>query len=240
MTRHFTTLHENVFKKPGAKQNYKMWSKVISRVQNQTLLRLLSCMQLSSKFASHYQVLSPKKIRQFLTDAGHSFTITSIIASEMRVFQTLDFKIPLSPPLVHFETLLTILMKDYSALKSETYHIEVLEPIHELGLQILDIAFLLHHELYSNLFYMATGERGPTGSQRLKFLGVECDNLYLAAAVIACAAVMLYEHQNDLAEGVLTYVSSRTGIPKKDIAGLASILRRLSLEASSRLENCMN
>ncbi|XP_071451701.1 cyclin N-terminal domain-containing protein 1-like [Hetaerina americana] len=226
--RHFTTLHENVFKKPGVK-NFKMWSKVVSRVQNQVLLRVMSCIQLSSKFVTHYQVLSPKTIRQFLVEAGHSFTITSIIASEMRVFKTLDFKVPLSSPLVHFETLLTILIKDFEAWKGKTYEAEILEPVYGLGLQILDIAFMSHHELYSSLFCMATGEIGPIGDQRIKFLGVECDNLFLVAGVISCAADLLYHQENDLAARVLIHLSSTTGIPKKDIYGLASILKKLSL-----------
>jgi hypothetical protein len=56
---------------------------------------------------------------------------------------------------------------------------------------------------------------------------VECDNVYLACAVIACAA--------DLSEAnsktVITKLHQKAGIPLKDLESLSSIITELILTA---------
>jgi hypothetical protein len=62
---------------------------------------------------------------------------------------------------------------------------------------------------------------------RREFVAVECDNVYLACAVIACAADLLEAN----GKTVIIRLQQETQIPLKDIEGLSLIITGLILSA---------
>jgi len=54
---------------------------------------------------------------------------------------------------------------------------------------------------------------------------VECDSVYLACAVIACAAYLSEANRND----ITVKLQQETGIPLKDLECLSSIITELIL-----------
>uniref|UniRef100_A0A1B6DNG8 Cyclin N-terminal domain-containing protein n=1 Tax=Clastoptera arizonana TaxID=38151 RepID=A0A1B6DNG8_9HEMI len=91
---HFKSLIKNVWVNNEYEECTKKWKHVMSRVKSQFLLRLLSCIQISAKFTNsqNQKLIQAMAVKKFLSKAGKVYSLRSILASEVRVLKTIDFK----------------------------------------------------------------------------------------------------------------------------------------------------
>lgn len=66
---------------------------------------------LKLNFVGHLQAITPSKGQRFLNSISHCYTLGSIVKSELRILQTLDYHILITTPLTFLETILEILGK---------------------------------------------------------------------------------------------------------------------------------
>ncbi|XP_021937084.1 cyclin N-terminal domain-containing protein 1-like isoform X2 [Zootermopsis nevadensis] len=217
LTCQYLQLYAYVWNKPGAsiENSQRQWDRVVDRVKHQLILRALTCMQLASKLVNTSEILTPVAIMNFLKHANQDFTEQSIISSERRVFETIQFKIPFSHPLTYVEFLI-------QQLSDPQIDID-LDSLYSTSIKVLDVAYIQHHEIYLKLFHLITGRWERTPRERQEFLAVECDNIYLACAVIVCAADISEANSKN----VIIKLHQRTGIPLNDLQGLSSIITEL-------------
>ncbi|GFO02219.1 cyclin n-terminal domain-containing protein 1-like [Plakobranchus ocellatus] len=113
MTRHINDLYAHVQNSNSSKKKSD-WACILDRVKNQAFLRILSCCQIASKLSSHYKVITVKRARKCLLEAGYSYSDESIVQSEMRVLKTLSYNMSGATCLDFIEILLEILVAIFS------------------------------------------------------------------------------------------------------------------------------
>ena len=69
--------------------------------------------------------------------------------------------------------------------------------LHEAGVKILDIVYLKHHEIYSQLCTTATGEQ-CCKEDRHKLAIISSDLMLLAVAIIGAAAYIINQSTSDM------------------------------------------
>lgn len=197
------------------------WKTVEQKLHSQTSLRMLSCVQLASKFVIHPKIIRPKEIQNFLKAEGKAYTLPTIVASEMRVWKTLNLQINIPTVLTYVEILLEQL-KTCSTLPLSY------ETIHSRVVFFIDVAYLHHHEIYRKLFYLSTGRWEPTTKEKEEFLTTECNVLYRATAILALS-ITFTSRDLGLCESVNSELSHLTQLPPQDIKVLANIMRQIVL-----------
>lgn len=195
------------------------WKTVESKIFLQTSLRMLSCIQLASKFVVHPKIIRPKDIQKFLNAEGKFYTLPVILASEMRVWKTLNLQINIPTVLTYVEILLEQLNKCYSLPLSS-------DNIHSMIVSFIDLAYLHHQEIYRKLFYLSTGRWEPTSNEKKEFLKTEGNLLYRATAILALSITFT---SRDLCDSVNSQLSLLTQLSSEDITALSKVLRQIVL-----------
>ncbi|BFZ24016.1 hypothetical protein BsWGS_27055 [Bradybaena similaris] len=218
MLKHILDLYAHV---QNSKSNSKKtdWECILGRVKNQIFLRILSCCQIASKLNSHYEVITVKRARRCLLDAGYSYSCESILQSEMRVLKTLAFRVSRTSSLDFIEILLEILGHN---TQGEGIHIKV---YHHTAVKILTLVSLHLHEVYHRL-YLSTAGVGAgvlvsTDEQRSKLAAVMMDKMLLAVAVVIAAVHVI---DNTLTQKVTIHLHKISEVPVEDIQDFAKVL----------------
>ncbi|XP_019629022.1 PREDICTED: cyclin N-terminal domain-containing protein 1-like [Branchiostoma belcheri] len=200
------------------------WSRVEGQLQKQMMLWILVCVQMASKVSSHYKIVTPGKACRFLVDAGHNFTRSEVIRSELKVLKTLNFNLSIPSPLTYLETLLEILGHNDSSVEVKV--------LHATSLKVLDLTYMQRHLVYNKLYMMATRSNTPASPDREKFVTVECDLMLLAVAVIGAASYILDMTTSDK---VIDQLGCITRIPGEDIVDFATILVECLIPSDLRI-----
>ncbi|CAG5127741.1 unnamed protein product [Candidula unifasciata] len=218
MLKHILDLYAHV---QNSKSNSKRtdWECILGRVKNQAFLRILSCCQIASKLNSHYEVITVKRARRCLLDAGYSYSCESILQSEMRVLKTLAFKVSRTSSLDFIEILLEILGHN---TRGEDLHIKV---YHNTAVKILTLISLHLHEVYDRL-YLSTAGAGAgalisTEEQRSKLAAVMMDKMLLAVAVVATAVHVV---DSTLTQKVIIHLHKISEVPIEDIQDFMKVI----------------
>lgn len=214
--QHFLDLLNKMWDKTNDSASEK-WKTVESKIYHQTSLRMLSCIQLASKFVVHPKIVRPKDIQKLLNAQGKMYTLPAILASEMRVWKTLNLQINVPTVLTYVEILLEQL-KSCSTLPLAN------ENIHSRVVSFIDVAYLHHQEIYRKLFYLSTGRWEPTSNEKREFLKTEGNVLYLATAILALSITFT---SRDLCDSVNSQLSLLTHLSSQDITALAKVLRQI-------------
>ncbi|XP_050414408.1 cyclin N-terminal domain-containing protein 1 isoform X1 [Patella vulgata] len=220
MTKHVQDLY-NHMKTTSSKTKQKDWNEVLDRVQNQLLLRLVSCCQIASKITSHYKVISAKKAKYFLRDLGLKYSSTSILQSELRVLKTLDFNVMETTPLVYMETILEILGYNDPSMSVKSYH--------AVALKVLDVVYLKNTQVYQELFLVIAKQTTPSISNRAAFIQVKCDKMFLAISVLTAAVYIVDQPMTDK---VIDHLNKITKRPCDDILDFATVIVQSVIEGS--------
>ena len=69
--------------------------------------------------------------------------------------------------------------------------------LHEIGVKLLDLVYMLHQEVYTKLLLVATGETYRSVNHRHKLAVLASDFMLLASAVISAAAFIVDEEASD-------------------------------------------
>ncbi|XP_065054480.1 cyclin N-terminal domain-containing protein 1-like isoform X2 [Rhopilema esculentum] len=213
MGKHISELYETVRNSSG-KDRRTDWNNVEQRVKEQLPLRAVTCIQVSSKLASHYKALSPSKAKRILASLGYHYTTASVIKSEIRLLKTLEFRISVPTPLVFLETLLEVLGLNDANIKVKL--------IHEVALKLLDTFYLKRRQMLEKLCKLTVNE---VNGHDVSVLGA--DYLLLATSIILSAADIL---NTDCSGVVANQLFNITKIPEKDIADFSKIITREALE----------
>lgn len=216
--KHFLDLLNRVWDKKNEPTSEK-WKTVESKIYRQTSLRMLSCIQLASKFVEHPKIIRPKEIQKFLKAEGTFYTLPVILASEMRVWKTLNLQINIPTVLTYVEILLEQL-KGCSTLPMSN------DIIHSRVVSFIDVAYLHHQEIYRKLFYLSTGRWEPTSNEKQEFIKTEANILYRATAILALSITFT---SRDLCDGVISQLSLLTQLSSQDITALAKVVRQIVL-----------
>uniref|UniRef100_A0A1B6GPG3 Cyclin N-terminal domain-containing protein n=1 Tax=Cuerna arida TaxID=1464854 RepID=A0A1B6GPG3_9HEMI len=212
---HFQDLHSRVWKE-DLDLAREQWKKVEEKLREQTPLRILSCIQIASKFVLHSKALKPKEIQSYLRTEGMEYTLKMIISSEMRVWKTLNFRIYIPTVMTYVDLLLEQLgvppQSDPSCVS-----------VHERAALFTDLAYLYHHEIYKKLFYLSTGRWDPTPTEKRRFRPTECDTLYRASALVALTLTVALRDPGD----VYLRLGNLTQLLPKDIQILAEVINQV-------------
>ncbi|RMX44328.1 hypothetical protein pdam_00018874 [Pocillopora damicornis] len=209
------------------------WKEVENRIKTQLPLRVMSCVQLASKLTSHYKVstqkllqrqymcfilstaITPNKGQRFLNSIGHCYTLGSIVKSELRILQTLDYHILITTPLTFLETILEILAPLKNCCITQLGHNDTqaqVKLLHDASVKLLDIVYLKFEEIYSKLCMAATGESCvKDGRQSLAI--ISSDLMLLAVSVIGAASYIVNQTTSDM---VIEQLGLITQIPVDD------------------------
>lgn len=188
MAKHVCDLYELI--RSNSETNLQRnWKEVENRVKNQLPLRVMSCVQLASKLTSHYKAITPSKGQRFLNSIGHCYTLGSMLKSELRILQTLDYHILITTPLTFLETILEILGHNDTRAQVKL--------LHDASVKLLDIVYLKFEEIYSKLCMAATGESCiKDGRQSLAI--ISSDLMLLAVSVIGAASYIVNQTTSDM------------------------------------------
>ncbi|GIY11144.1 cyclin N-terminal domain-containing protein 1 [Caerostris darwini] len=182
------------------------WEVIEERITEQTVLRVLTSIQLASKLSSHYDHVLPTQVAEFLEKSGgKSYSKSGIFSSEIRVMKTLGFKLNVTTPELYVETLLCVLYTNDPSTDDLLYTSAVI---------VLDLVYLNRKKIYDHLFENVTGISIEEISENETFLKIKADYMLLGTAIITAAAyIVMREHWNI----ILEQLHQITKILRKDI-----------------------
>ncbi|XP_071478962.1 cyclin N-terminal domain-containing protein 1-like [Diadema antillarum] len=189
------------------------WRTSIRRLCKQTLVFMVSCVQIASKLCSHYKIISCRRCAEMLQEKGHRYSTSKVLSSEMVVLKTLDYNLHTPSPLSYVETLLEIM--GHNDPESQV------KILHETCLKILDVVYINRKQMYGRLLQLAVGDSPVSERTRSKFAMVENDLMLLATAIIGAAS-----HFVDMSATatVVEHLARITKIPNDDITDFSSII----------------
>ncbi|RUS90929.1 hypothetical protein EGW08_001326 [Elysia chlorotica] len=218
MARHINDLYSHVQNSDSNKKKSD-WTCILDRVKNQTFLRILSCCQIASKLTSHYKVITVKRARKCLLEAGYSYSNESIIQSEMRILKTLSYNVSRESCLDFIDILLEIL--GYNAGK-DVLNVKV---YHDTAIKILTLICLNRHQIYDRLYLntarMYAGVLVSSQEQKRQLAVVTCDKMLLAVGTVAAAV-----HLNDdsLSHQIILQLHKISAVPVEDIQEFCKVI----------------
>ncbi|XP_064610465.1 cyclin N-terminal domain-containing protein 1-like isoform X2 [Liolophura sinensis] len=212
MIQHVKDLYKHVCES-SSRTKRKDWLGIMERVQNQLILRILSCCQLASKLSSHYRVVTVARVQRFLAGNGQRYTSESLLKSELRVLKTLDFKVNVMSPLTYLECLLEIIGHNEPGTEVKVYH--------GVSVKLLDLVYMKHEEIFNRLYQTATHHSSISPADREKLAGVEADKMLLAVGIITASVFIIDQGQ---VEKVLLALEKISQIPQEDIMDFCTVL----------------
>lgn len=151
-------------------------------------------------------------------DPSRAYSKQSIILSEMRILRTLEFRLPLCLPIHAVEIFLA-----FADLTSKTR-------VRDTCFQLLDIAYLRHDDLFSQLHLLARGKKLDRSSVDCRdFLGLEVDSLFIGAAVVVCSCFFFHMKRRSV-ETLTSKLGNLVQISAVDINIFANILFTFALD----------
>ncbi|KAF7400512.1 cyclin N-terminal domain-containing protein 1-like isoform X1 [Vespula maculifrons] len=195
------------------------WSKICKTISNRSKLYLISCLQLASKVDLHSKSLSISQLICILRwiDRKKEYTKNTIITSEFKVFKTLGFKMPFCTPLQCIEVLLAA-----TGLRHTSN-------IYETSINLLDLAYLQHEQLYSHVQCLAQGRISKSEVDKRNLMALKTNSLFLGGCIILCATFFLY-FDNNIAKGIATKLADLVDTTYTDIWDVANILLVLAIQ----------
>ncbi|XP_029850877.2 cyclin N-terminal domain-containing protein 1 [Ixodes scapularis] len=203
------------------------WDSVMTRLKDQVLLRVLSCVQIASKKFYSSRVVSINAVRRFLRSASQSYSAASVLQSEKRVLSTLQFRVEFPTPLVYLEVLLDVIGHNDPSFEGEE--------VYPAAVRVLQGFYLMRIQVYD----MALRDLLPDGAacddrRRRMVRAFKADQLLLASAIILSAVQLTFPCKY---KRVLGHMHLVTRLAKRELQSLSSILMAvLSSEAGPATE----
>ncbi|XP_026543423.1 cyclin N-terminal domain-containing protein 1 [Notechis scutatus] len=209
------------------KEEDSSWASLKAQVEDTYILRLVSCIQLASKFSFHYKIVSNKMVLKFLKSLGFSYTTEELLESELAILKTLHFQVNVPVPLAYVEVLLEVL--GYNGYLLPT------KELHEMCKRLLSLSYLLRNNIYDTLLKSSIESSSPSELQLAKFVSVKEDLMLLAVGVIGASSFLLnHEDWNQVVE----YLNSTTGISLLSITEAVYAILKHSLGLGSTVDGC--
>ncbi|KAK6638271.1 hypothetical protein RUM44_008700 [Polyplax serrata] len=131
------------------KANESDWMNIVEKMLKQSLLRILTCIQIAIKFCSNCSTITVKTVQDVLSYLKHSYKYSkrNIIKSEVRIYKTLKCNIPSTTPFVYVE----MLFEDFQRQIFHQHSRPSLSSFFKTCICVLDIALVNHRKIYDNL-----------------------------------------------------------------------------------------
>ncbi|XP_060795441.1 cyclin N-terminal domain-containing protein 1 [Neoarius graeffei] len=194
----------------AAKENYE--ELVFQSLRDKFCLFIISSVQIASKVTIYTNVIDNSFALRYLQLVGIECSKEKILASELLILKTLDFRVNVPNPLSYAETLLEVL--GHNDPSTPVVH------LHELCRYVLQFVYLQKESIYSSLLRTVTGCLNPSPDQQTRFLFVTEDCMLLGVGVIAVAAFI---YRTSAWEKVVEELTLITGISSKSIMEFAHV-----------------
>ncbi|XP_042873600.1 uncharacterized protein LOC122254136 [Penaeus japonicus] len=223
---HVSTLvnHVTSTTKPGRERNHLL-QEVTRRVRQQAPLRAFTCLMIASKTVSHAKVLRPQQVHALLKKVGRDYTISSIMSSERRILEQIEFRCLRTSSVLEVVGLIVavVLVSRSTGDKHVPFKSEQL---YEAAATMLDFVFLRHEEVYLQLYASVTDSKIIPRKHKAAFMPVVQDRLLLAGSVVMGGAWLVGGEA--LAESVGGCIARHTDTPLKDLVSLSSCILYLA------------
>ncbi|XP_008556728.1 cyclin N-terminal domain-containing protein 1 [Microplitis demolitor] len=208
---------QKIYKENRHDKSFNEWKFMRNKIVNLAKLRLMTCIQLASKLDSYCtcfgisKVLSALELIDQLKNQQHEYSFETVLYSEFEVFKMIHYQIQFITPLDYIEILLSLLnFQNLSELRSIT-------------IDILDLTFLQHQQLLSQLKLIKFSSITKKTSKRLQFLNLEKELLFLSSTIIVCALSFL-NIEKTISHNIVEKLSSLIYIDINDIYTVAYII----------------
>ncbi|GFT23256.1 cyclin N-terminal domain-containing protein 1 [Nephila pilipes] len=209
---HVLELHRSVKDRPETDKPLS-WEVIEGRITEQTILRVLTSIQLASKLNSHYEHLLPSQVVEFLEKVGgKTYSKSGIANSEVRVMKTLGFKLNVTTPAIYVEMLLCVLYTNDPSTDDFLY---------SSATNVLDLVYLHRKVIYDRLYENVTGMPIDESFENEAFLKIKADYMLLATTIITAAAYIVMK---DNWCKVLEQLHQITRILRKDIRNFTLVI----------------
>lgn len=145
MAFHLREIHEAI-----KKNSCKDWKPIIKKIQDQIILRSLTCVQIANKFSNGKSIIKLSDIRDQLAELGYKFSFESILNSELRVLKYLDYRLNIITPYNVVETLLEILGHNLKNSEPKALYI--------VAIRLLESFYFAKEKIYEKLYESITGK----------------------------------------------------------------------------------
>ncbi|KAI5703500.1 hypothetical protein M8J75_012508 [Diaphorina citri] len=203
----------------------KLFQYFKNKVADQYLIRLLSCLQLASKYLyTSNEVISTGTIKKWLDKAvPGTYSIDDIRKSEIRVLSDLNFQVGRGGNNVLFYVECLVYLAVSQELTDSTQ-------LYSTVLRVQSVAYLKRQEIYHKLYNAMTNRWERDVQERINSLPMECDSLLLAAGIVL-TSVFLLSRQRSLLDKVATSLAKYIGVPSSaDIEHLCKIMLHLIID----------
>ena len=212
MPKHIEELHEHVTSvrsEASTSPSNISWEQVENRLQHQILLRLMTCVQLASKMSSHGCIVDLVSARKFLAQCGLRYSLPSLVQSEIRVLQTLNYRLSIDSP----ENCAELILESVS--RNRSYPMPS-NQLYAVVLKLIELIYLIWDEIYGELFNLCNIQERTTESKRL-----EGNYVFVASAAITAASFFVGASHSDQ---LTSDLSVTTSIPIEDILDFSSVI----------------
>ncbi|CAB3402868.1 unnamed protein product [Caenorhabditis bovis] len=160
----------------GEEQKDKEWETIETNVNRQVPLRILTSIQISSKFHSYHDSLSARQVSNCLRSLGFPYTVDAVKSSEIRMFRMISYK--------------------RNWIQDFQYDI-----LWQHVLVVLDVCFMNHDEIYRRLLdTIDTESQDEAAESGLLLVRLKWDFVILASAVMQTSVLCISNTINRILE----------------------------------------
>ncbi|XP_012217120.1 cyclin N-terminal domain-containing protein 1-like [Linepithema humile] len=191
------------------------WFKMCKKYSKHSKLYLMSCFQLACKMDSHCANLGILQILNVLHKLSKKseYTQKMIFDSEIEVFKTVDYKMPLNTPLHCIEILLaaTGLQKTQGSIYIAT--------------NLLNLTYLKYDKLFSKFYKFYKDKQEDNLKTRQKLISLKSNMVFLSAAIVLCTMYFVCLDTDILNKKVfIVKLSELSGTNISDIINMSNVL----------------
>ncbi|XP_066603287.1 cyclin N-terminal domain-containing protein 1-like [Prorops nasuta] len=207
-----------VYKATGGPSD-SSWSQICKKISHQSKLYLMSCLQLASKMDSHSKCIGIPEVIEVLRslDNKREYTRSTIFSSEFKVFKVVGYRMPFYTPLSCIEVLLV------------GVGLNQIPNIYEIAMNLLDMVYLQHEQLYSHLQLLVHGSTAKTIVEKRKHIALRKNVLLLSASIILCAT-FFSSLDESVSENVANKLENLVSVNSNEILNMANIVLLIALQ----------
>ncbi|KAK4029007.1 cyclin N-terminal domain-containing protein 1 isoform X1 [Daphnia magna] len=206
------------------------WQEFCMEMRHQSLLHLVSCLQIASKLENGYKLVTVTDAAMLLRQSQRPCDRSTIVNSEILVLVTLKYDVsypPISDYVDTFICQLILVLKRKPVTAKSAQLLAAVDEIHEISLEFIRAIYfdqqLIVRKIVAGLPTETQKERAMCSHRRNSrdFNQVQFDKVLLAAGAISAATFLI---QENAAANVMKELYTRTGAHPADVAVVSSVL----------------
>ncbi|XP_015781679.1 uncharacterized protein LOC107359662 [Tetranychus urticae] len=178
-------------------------------IKHQALLRLISCIMLSSKISSMRATKYLNDFHELMKSYGQKYSKNAILRSEIRVLKTVDFKVDRCLLYAICPLLILTLSHNEPNLDAKLFY----SILHK----IMDYYYLAKSDIFKRLFEVLSRQ----SVSKSQFVSLMNNTMLIGSAIVAAAPMLVNEKD---APQVLTDLAFITCYDEKDICTIRDVI----------------